>query len=200
MQNIVVMSNTDKKRMLGSEHWLARPSPARDYVSTLNQFLSVEGKRLLDIGCGHGVEVNEFNKLSILAEGVDLESDFISFAQKNYSNLSFTLGDAENLPYAENTFDITFCINTLFFTNPEKSIPEMCRVTKPNGVCVISFDTQIRNLETDTVIHQTKFSNLLTLIEFSSCSLLYVRYKERVDLHPFKHKHEYYEVFFKKFG
>ena len=70
----------------------------------------VDGKRMLDVGCGRGGTVlvaNTFFKPASIT-GVDLSPFAINFCQNTHKgrSLSFQEGDAENLPFENSSFDI----------------------------------------------------------------------------------------------
>lgn len=46
---------------------------------------------------------------------------------------TFVKGTATDLPFPDQTFDCVFSSHMMYLTNPEKSIAEMLRVTKPKG-------------------------------------------------------------------
>lgn len=76
---------------------------------------------------------------------------------KSYTNISYIVADAENLPFLDSTFDIITCrIAAHHFPNPNQFMQEVHRVLKPNGKFLFidniapeedSFDTFINNLE-----------------------------------------------------
>ena len=102
-----------------------------------------DGMRILDVGCGTGfftrlmVEGDE----KVTAVGVDLEEPFIDYAKKiatvRQLPIDFITGDAFNLPFEADSFDIV--TSHTFFTNipdPERAMAEMKRVVRPGGKIV----------------------------------------------------------------
>lgn len=76
--------------------------------------------------------------------GLDISAGMLEvgrkkIAQKNLSDrIEMVLGDSENIPYADNTFDaITVAFGVRNFENLEKGLAEILRVLKPDGVFVI---------------------------------------------------------------
>lgn len=76
--------------------------------------------------------------------GIDLSEEMLNVGRQKVQkiNLSDTItvqkGDAENLPFGDNTFDaITVAFGVRNFENLEKGLTEMMRVLKPGGLCVI---------------------------------------------------------------
>jgi SAM-dependent methyltransferase len=58
------------------------------------QFLVGDNKRILELGCGTGQLLNALNPS--YGVGVDLSTNMVSIAQKNYPNLEFIQGDLED--------------------------------------------------------------------------------------------------------
>ena len=55
------------------------------------------------------------------------------------TNVTFTQGDATNLPYSDNTFDVVFLVAVLGeISNPFMCISEIHRVLKPYGLLSIT--------------------------------------------------------------
>ena len=194
---LIAMDDNYKRRMVESAHWLDRESPAEHYYSLLKGFIrTAENKRLLDVGCAQGEETDRFRRLGFAAEGIDLNDEFVSAARMRWPHCRFDTADAEQLPHESDAFDVVFCINTLFFTNMERSIPELLRVLKPSGHGVISYDIEIKDLERESIIHATTLQFLNHALEGNE--VVHCEYKERIDASPFRHRHRYYEVIFQK--
>lgn len=120
-------------------------------------FLDLTAKRLeiskhsslLDVGCGQGhwtrIIAQYLNKNSDIT-AVDSDPRWYSEnleLQEALQNLemSFSLkkGDAQDLPFEDNSFDLVTCQTVLIHVpNPQKAIAEMKRVLKPGGtlLCV----------------------------------------------------------------
>jgi len=181
-----------------SKHWEQRNSPALEYLKILKHYdKNPEGKTLLDVGCAEGVEVNEFRKLGLKADGIDAKENFIVNAQKKFPEANFVVGSAEKLPFVDQSYDIIFSINTLFYTDIEKSLPEFCRVLKKGGRGIISFDTEIINLDENTVFHSDSVEHMKKILEKEGAEIEGIgEVEERTDENPFRHKHTFHKVIF----
>jgi 2-polyprenyl-3-methyl-5-hydroxy-6-metoxy-1,4-benzoquinol methylase len=103
------------------------------FERTLEELLTrAEPCSLLDVGCGEGVLVHQWAQR--LGEqrvvGIDLEEESIQagWAQRQAPNLEYHVMHAENLPFAENEFDLASAIEVLeHVPDPEHTLAEMAR-------------------------------------------------------------------------
>lgn len=103
--------------------------------------------RILDIGCGTGSLLIECCRLKGVMEtgvGLDLTDGMLRQAQEKahrlgYSEkLSFTLGDAEQLPFADKSFDLVTCCNSFHhYPHQDRAVSEMHRVLDDAGQAII---------------------------------------------------------------
>ena len=105
-------------------------------------------KWLLDIGCGTAPMISLLKEKypSKKYTGIDLTPRMIEVAKsKNLDNAEFIVGDAENLPFKDNSFDII--INSQSFhhyPNPQSFFNEVSRVLKPNGKLILRDNTSAK--------------------------------------------------------
>lgn len=107
---------------------------------------NIEGKKILDIGCGSGLYTLTFLKLGakyvagqdISQEAVDIA---INFCEKDgFTNFDIVTGDCENLLFEADSFDIAFSGDVFeHITDNQKKrfISEIYRVLKPGGLLTI---------------------------------------------------------------
>jgi len=118
---------------------------ADDYPPILEELKQLEFKTLLDAGCGTGpmvtLLVDEFPEVRFT--GLDLTPKMIEVAQsKNLPNAEFVVGDCENLPFDEESFDVV--INSQSFhhyPNPQAFFNSVARVLVPGGTLVLRDNT-----------------------------------------------------------
>jgi ubiquinone/menaquinone biosynthesis C-methylase UbiE len=98
-----------------------------------------KGVRWLDIGCGTGVftdlVLRTCEPLSI--DGLDSQLAQIERARSQLPNerVTFLIGDAHNVPFADDTYDIVSSALVLnFLANPLKAVNEMRRVARPGAI------------------------------------------------------------------
>jgi 2-polyprenyl-3-methyl-5-hydroxy-6-metoxy-1,4-benzoquinol methylase len=126
----IVTGNTYDK--YGSTNLLVRRLMT-GFERTLDELLTSAGPHsLLDVGCGEGVLVHQWAQR--LGErrvvGIDLEEQSIQagWSRRQAPNLEYHVMRAENLPFAENEFDLATAIEVLeHVPDPEHTLAEMAR-------------------------------------------------------------------------
>ena len=104
------------------------------------QFLSsvdLEGKQILDIGCGDGSDLVNFEKMGAFPTGIDPSEKFVNSGKEKFPHMTILLGKGEQLPFLEKTFDVIvskYALQTS--TNIPKILEEVARVLKPEGYFV----------------------------------------------------------------
>jgi 2-polyprenyl-3-methyl-5-hydroxy-6-metoxy-1,4-benzoquinol methylase len=100
----------------------------------------VEGKSVLEVGCGAG----RFTELMLAAGARVFACDLSSAVDANYLNCNgagdyfVCQADVRNLPAARNAFDFVMCLGVIQHTpNSEETIAGLTRYLKPGGTLVI---------------------------------------------------------------
>ncbi|WP_339878740.1 class I SAM-dependent methyltransferase [uncultured Algoriphagus sp.] len=94
--------------------------------------------KLLDVGCGSGFFSNLAYLKGINVVGIDASAPLIEQAKKRNSQIEFHIGEMEELPFEDNTFDIVCAFNSIQYAESVKSaILESKRTLKEKGKLVI---------------------------------------------------------------
>ena len=114
-------------------------------VKKLIDYYKLDSKsKILDIGCGKGYMLYEFTKHlpNIEICGLDISEYALKNSKEEISSF-LSLGNASNLPYDDNYFDLVISINTLHCLNAydlDQSLREIERVGKLHKyICVESY-------------------------------------------------------------
>ena len=104
-------------------------------IKTLKGEIDIEGKKILDIGSGTGVWLAVYkNNGAGEVLGVDFADKMVIESNKNYPNLNFMQGDAEDLhQFEDNSFDIvtaSYVIHGVTQNHRNKMLSEMKRVSR----------------------------------------------------------------------
>lgn len=128
------------------EHMLNDIEAAREfYPFTASCLPQKEGARVLDLGCGTGLELNFYFTLNPTAEvtGIDLAEDMLKSLQTKFADKHLTVvrGSYFELPFARDFYDAVVSVESLHhFTQAEK-IPLYKKIMdslRPGGVFILT--------------------------------------------------------------
>jgi SAM-dependent methyltransferase len=105
-------------------------------LAMIEQYAPLQGKRILDAGCGVGMYVRAFRRFSDEVYGIDVDADKIAEAGRELPNLS--VAPAESLPFEDDFFDVILSHEVLEHVNDDRAAArEAIRVLKPGGRLVV---------------------------------------------------------------
>jgi SAM-dependent methyltransferase len=105
------------------------------------------GEAVLEVGCGTGVLDRWLARRTAKAHrvtGVDInpyllqEASALARQEGLEGEIEFREGNAESLPFSDNTFDITMSVTVIEEVDADRMLAEMVRVTKPGGRVAVS--------------------------------------------------------------
>jgi SAM-dependent methyltransferase len=146
MSRRTTIDSPDKRATLGhpSQVW-TRGLERR--LEIMRRHVDLEGKRILDIGCGVGSFVRRLREFSPSIVGFDVDRDRVVEGGKEVPDLALAVG--EHLPYADNTFDVVLLHEVLeHVTDDEATLRETQRVLTPGGKAVIFCPNRLYPFET----------------------------------------------------
>lgn len=112
------------------------------WMRKMMEFNQHRGKKLLEIGAGMGTDHAQFALNGALTTDYDLSSGHLRHAMRNFEvrglKGEFVHGDAEKLPFEDNTFDVVYSNGVIHHTpNTQTVVEEIWRVLKPGGRAII---------------------------------------------------------------
>lgn len=122
----------------------SRKLKASNIVKILTDYFGVNKlKRLnvLDVGASSGIIDSYVASFVKNLVGIDIDETAIKHAKEKFKrkNLRFENGDALNLKFKKNSFDIVMCTHIYeHVESPYKLFSEIYRVLKPNGICYLA--------------------------------------------------------------
>jgi ubiquinone/menaquinone biosynthesis C-methylase UbiE len=101
------------------------------------------GMKVLDVACGTGNLAIPAAKTGADVTGIDIAPNLIdgaiARAKEEDVEAKFEVGDAEALPYEDNSFDIVMTMfGAMFAPRPDVTSAELMRVTKPGGLIAMA--------------------------------------------------------------
>jgi len=89
-----------------------------------------DSHRVLEVGCGTGAILAELPDQTQL-HGLDIDHAALAQCHSHMSSASLIRGNALQLPYSDNSFDVVYCHFLLLWVNdPIQTLREMKRVTR----------------------------------------------------------------------
>ena len=96
------------------------------------------GERILDVAAGTGTSSAPMAKAGALVTALDFSQGMIDEGRRRYPEIEFVNGDAQDLPFDDDTFDaVTISFGLRNVNRPKVALAEMNRVLKPGGRLVV---------------------------------------------------------------
>jgi ubiquinone/menaquinone biosynthesis C-methylase UbiE len=118
------------------------------YLPPLVDFPSYRGKKVLEVGCGAGIDLMRFAREGAQVTGIDISDTGLDLARAYFSQknqpATFERMNGEAMSFPDGCFDAAYCHGVLPYTpNPAIMIKELHRVLKPGGVAIVqTFNSQ----------------------------------------------------------
>jgi SAM-dependent methyltransferase len=147
-----------RPKAAGREFWNSNPCGGKwaSYSEFLDWYRTVEpymfetlarhswsGRRVLEVGCGQGPLVNHLPRFGAEVVGMDMSDASLRRAAEGMRELGhhsvrLLQGDAEKLPFADDSFDAVVSFGVLHHTpDTDGAVQEVRRVLKPGGTATV---------------------------------------------------------------
>ena len=115
----------------------------RRVLELLSQRGVPEINRLLDVGCGPGIMVEDALQLGYEFWGIDVAPGMIEQCRKRYGGSTrahFAIGNAVKLEFPDECFDTVLCMGVIdHIADHRQAISEMLRVLRRGGMLLIAY-------------------------------------------------------------
>jgi SAM-dependent methyltransferase len=138
--------SVDKRATLGhpSQVW-TRGLERR--LQLIRRYVPLEGKRILDMGCGVGAFVRRLGEYSTEVYGTDIDRERVAEGTQEVPNLGLAV--CEQMPFADDSFDVIILHEVLeHVTDDQQTLQEARRVLAPGGSVVIFCPNRLYPFET----------------------------------------------------
>jgi ubiquinone/menaquinone biosynthesis C-methylase UbiE len=162
----VAVSTPEKFITLGHPSYVWRRGQERR-LDLIRKHVDLEGKRVLDVGCGIGTYVKRFQIFTPDAFGVDIDPEKVAIAQRTLPNISWA--PAEELPFEDNSFDVIMLHEVIEHVDDDRrTIGEAVRCLRPGGKLIIFAPNRMYPFETHGFYFRERFVfRLLPLINYT---------------------------------
>ena len=141
------MSDFFENRLDGYDmHMLTNIESANEFYPFTAKCLPLqENCRILDLGCGTGLELEEYYSLNPSARvtGIDLSQGMLSALKNKFAdkNITLILGSYFDTPFGENAFDAAVSVESLHHFTKEEKVPlyaKLHKSLKDNGYFILT--------------------------------------------------------------
>jgi ubiquinone/menaquinone biosynthesis C-methylase UbiE len=115
------------------------------YQLVREQMGAVAGLHVLEVACGRGGFASELARTGACVTGCDFSFVAVSVAETKVRAadkrppVTFLQGDAQNLPFADDSFDLVISCETIeHLPDASKALREMFRVSRPGGKLLLT--------------------------------------------------------------
>ncbi len=105
-------------------------------LSKIREQHDIESAKALDVGCGGGFLTFALNRAGAYCTGLDMSDEVLAVgrARDPAGEIEWVKGDATDLPFADQTFDVVCLMDVLEHVfEPKRAVQEALRVLKPRG-------------------------------------------------------------------
>lgn len=134
---------------LGEPSYVWRSGQERR-LNLIRRYVPLDGRSILDIGCGIGTYVRRLRDLSPQVYGIDISVTRLQRGARTVPNLVAAVG--EHLPFGDRSFDVILLNEVIeHVADDRRTIEEALRVLRPGGHIVIYAPNRLYPFETHGV-------------------------------------------------
>jgi ubiquinone/menaquinone biosynthesis C-methylase UbiE len=144
----------------------------------------VPGSKILDCGCGPGMDTEQFARLGYEVTGIDLSEHFVTLTQKRVPNAHVRKMDMRNLAFPEASFDgvwSSFSLLHIRASEVAKTLSGFKSVLRPDGLFFAALHrgpktdwvkTTISGMERDTYVQEWIQSEIEAVVQASGFKII----------------------------
>ena len=127
------------------------------YRMALDALGSLDGRSLLDAGCGSGQAIADAASRGATVTGVDATPELLAIARQRTPAADLRVGDIEQLPFGEATFDVVTAFDSIqYAADPAAAVSELARVCRAGGQVAIGIWGDPQRCETEGLFQRLR--------------------------------------------
>jgi SAM-dependent methyltransferase len=108
------------------------------YRATLDALEPLQGRTLLDAGCGSGQALADAAIRGAVVSGLDATPELLEIARERTPSADLRVGDIQEMPYDHGDFDVVTAFNSIqYAVDPAAAVAELARVCRSGGLVAI---------------------------------------------------------------
>jgi SAM-dependent methyltransferase len=127
------------------------------HLATMEALAPLSGLSLLDAGCGAGLALRLAAEQGARVSGLDASAALLGVARGGLPDTDLRVGDIDELPYDDATFDVVTAFNSIQYASyPKTAVAELARVVRPGGRVAIEVWAEPARCETEVFFARLK--------------------------------------------
>jgi SAM-dependent methyltransferase len=145
------------------DHYFARVIQRRKAyaMEMIRRLPGIPPGKVLDIGCGSGIYLDELFTMGFEAYGIDISEEMLEVTRKRLAaagatnRLHLTRGDVEHIPFDDGMFDLVVCVGVFgYLLRDETALAEVMRVLRPGGYFLLNLTNMLSLSDADYVLRK----------------------------------------------
>ena len=148
---------------LGNPSFVWRSGQERR-LQLIERYISLQERKVLDLGCGLGEYVRAFARRGAHALGTDIATDRLVEAQERVVDTAtrgvggFLAAAGESLPFQDASFDLVVLNEVIEHVQDDRAtLREVARVLRPGGTCILYAPNRLYPFETHGIYWRGRY-------------------------------------------
>lgn len=161
---------------------------------------SMEGLKVMSLGCGSGEDCHELASRNAEVVGVDISSELIVRARETYPECTYIVADMGSVDFDPNTFDLVYSSLAIhYIDNWDKVLSMVHKVLRKNGIFQFSMNHPFASARGVLDVEIGKIKGLFRIKSEDKPATIYGDYFSYHDLKAFKTEDEGLTSYHKNF-
>ena len=115
----------------------------------IQQINGLNGKRVLDVGCGTGIATRQLAQLGAEVVGSDISDEMIAEARQDSVGIEYVVNPSHKIPFTDGAFDLITAFSAFHWFTDSDSINEIKRVLKSGGSFAVINKNDVTGIRKD---------------------------------------------------